>query len=51
MFGDLRVYDADSHLLLTPAMWAELPAEYRHRRPRPLEVHRSEEHTSELQSH
>ena len=42
MFDGLRVYDADSHLLLTPAMWADLPAEFKHRRPRPLQVHDTE---------
>jgi uncharacterized protein len=38
MLGNYRVYDADSHLLLTPAMWADLPPEFAHRRPRPVEV-------------
>jgi predicted TIM-barrel fold metal-dependent hydrolase len=42
MFGNLKVYDADSHLLLTPAMWEDLAPEFKHRRPRPLEVHDTE---------
>lgn len=39
MLENFKVYDADSHLLLTPAMWADLPAQYQRRRPRPLKVH------------
>lgn len=38
MLENFKVYDADSHLLLTPAMWADLPADFQPRRPRPLRV-------------
>jgi predicted TIM-barrel fold metal-dependent hydrolase len=38
MLNDYPVYDADSHLLMSPRMWEGLPAEYAARRPRPLEV-------------
>ncbi len=42
MLRNFRVYDADSHLLLTPGMWEDLPPEFQHRRPRPLQVHDAE---------
>ena len=42
MLQNFKVYDADSHLLLTPAMWADLPREFHQRRPRPLKVHDTE---------
>jgi len=38
MIKNFPVYDADSHLLLSPRMWADLPGEYAARRPRPLTV-------------
>lgn len=33
-----RVFDADAHVMMSPAMWADLPKEYHVRRPRPLTV-------------
>ncbi len=38
MLKNHRVYDADSHVLLSPRMWEDLPAAYTARRPRPLTV-------------
>ncbi|MFT5539384.1 MAG: putative TIM-barrel fold metal-dependent hydrolase [Alphaproteobacteria bacterium] len=38
MIKNYPVYDADSHLLLSPKMWEDLPGEYAARRPRPLTV-------------
>jgi predicted TIM-barrel fold metal-dependent hydrolase len=38
MIKNFPIYDADSHLLLSPRMWEDLPAEYAARRPRPLTV-------------
>jgi predicted TIM-barrel fold metal-dependent hydrolase len=35
MLGNYRVYDADAHVILAPAMWQDLPEKYRARRPRP----------------
>jgi hypothetical protein len=35
MIGDYRVYDADAHVILAPAMWEDLPEKYVPRRPRP----------------
>jgi predicted TIM-barrel fold metal-dependent hydrolase len=35
MLGSYRVYDADAHVILAPAMWEDLPKEYVPRRPRP----------------
>jgi hypothetical protein len=28
MLGNYRVYDADAHVILAPAMWEDLPKEY-----------------------
>jgi predicted TIM-barrel fold metal-dependent hydrolase len=38
MLNGFKVYDADAHALMTPAMWADLPTEFKLRRPRPLNV-------------
>ncbi|MDX1485516.1 MAG: amidohydrolase family protein [Alphaproteobacteria bacterium] len=38
MLKNHRVYDADSHVLLSPRMWDGLPEDYVARRPRPLTV-------------
>ena len=38
MLGSYRVYDADAHVILTPAMWEDLPEKYLARRPRPAVV-------------
>jgi hypothetical protein len=35
MLGSYRVYDADAHVILAPAMWQDLPNKYVPRRPRP----------------
>ena len=35
MLGSYRVYDADAHVILAPAMWEDLPEKYVPRRPRP----------------
>jgi predicted TIM-barrel fold metal-dependent hydrolase len=35
MLGNYRVYDADAHVILAPAMWEDLPEKYVPRRPRP----------------
>lgn len=35
MLGSYRVYDADAHVILAPAMWEDLPEKYVSRRPRP----------------
>jgi predicted TIM-barrel fold metal-dependent hydrolase len=35
MLGSYRVYDADAHVILAPAMWEDLQREYAPRRPRP----------------
>jgi predicted TIM-barrel fold metal-dependent hydrolase len=36
MLDGLKVYDADSHLLMSPRMWEGLPPEFQARRPRPI---------------
>jgi predicted TIM-barrel fold metal-dependent hydrolase len=38
MLDGFKVYDADAHALMTPAMWADLPPDFTIRRPRPLRV-------------
>src|SRR6266404_4922653 len=35
MLGSYRVYDADAHVILAPAMWEDLAEKYIPRRPRP----------------
>jgi len=35
MLGSYRVYDADAHVILAPAMWEDLPEKYVPRRPCP----------------
>ena len=35
MLASYRVYDADAHVILAPAMWEDLPEKYVSRRPRP----------------
>lgn len=37
MLDGYRVYDADAHIMMSPAMWADLPKEYAFRRPRPVQ--------------
>jgi predicted TIM-barrel fold metal-dependent hydrolase len=39
MLQGYRLYDADAHAMMSPRMWADLPAEYAARRPRPVRVH------------
>ena len=36
MLEGYRIYDADAHVMMSPRMWADLPAEYQFRRPRPV---------------
>jgi len=38
MINDYKVFDADAHLMMSPAMWQDLPREYHTRRPRPVEI-------------
>jgi predicted TIM-barrel fold metal-dependent hydrolase len=38
MFKNYRLYDADAHVILAPAMWEDLPAKYYSRRPRPANL-------------
>jgi hypothetical protein len=38
MIEDYRVYDADAHVMLAPAMWGDLPEKYFTRRPRPANL-------------
>lgn len=38
MLNNRPIYDADSHVLLSPRMWEDLPDKYVARRPRPLTV-------------
>jgi hypothetical protein len=38
MLNGFQIFDADAHAFLTPGMWADLPAEFKLRRPRPLRV-------------
>lgn len=38
MFQGYKIYDADSHVIMSPRMWAELSAEYVPRRPRPVHL-------------
>src|SRR5947207_13192993 len=48
----MRIIDADGHVLERDIPWADLiDAPYRSRAPRAVQDNRSEEHTSELQSH
>ena len=35
MLRSYRVYDADAHVILAPAMWEDLSEQYVARRPRP----------------
>ena len=44
MLNGFQVYDADAHALMTPGMWADLPSQYKLRRPRPLQVADSGRH-------
>jgi len=39
MLQGYRVFDADAHGSINPAMWEDLPASFRARRPRPVTVH------------
>ncbi len=36
MLNGYKIYDADAHVFTTPEMWADLPAKYHMRRPRPV---------------
>lgn len=38
MIKNYKVFDADAHVMMSPAMWQDLPREYHARRPRPVEV-------------
>jgi uncharacterized protein len=38
MIGNYRLYDADAHVILAPAMWEDLPDKYVPRRPRPANL-------------
>ena len=38
MIHQYKVFDADAHVMMSPAMWEDLPKEYHVRRPRPLTV-------------
>lgn len=38
MLQGYRVFDADAHGMMTPRMWADLPANYVARRPRPVRI-------------
>jgi uncharacterized protein len=38
MIGNYRLYDADAHVILAPAMWEDLPEKYVPRRPRPANL-------------
>ncbi len=38
MIENYRIYDADAHVILAPAMWKDLPAVYVPRRPRPANL-------------
>ena len=38
MLNGFQVFDADAHALMTPGMWADLPDQYKLRRPRPIRV-------------
>ena len=38
MIGGYRLYDADAHVILAPAMWGDLPEKYFPRRPRPANL-------------
>jgi predicted TIM-barrel fold metal-dependent hydrolase len=38
MIDKYKVFDADAHVMMSPAMWDDLPKEYQTRRPRPLIV-------------
>ena len=38
MIQGYKIFDADAHVMMGPAMWADLPKEYAARRPRPLEL-------------
>jgi predicted TIM-barrel fold metal-dependent hydrolase len=39
MLQGFRVFDADAHGSINPRMWADLPEQYRERRPRPVTIH------------
>ncbi len=38
MLEGYKVFDADAHGSLSPAMWETLPKEYAVRRPRPVDI-------------
>jgi predicted TIM-barrel fold metal-dependent hydrolase len=38
MIHGYKIFDADAHVMMSPAMWQDLPQEYAFRRPRPLEL-------------
>lgn len=39
MIQGFKVFDADAHGSINPSMWADLPEQYRTRRPRPVTIH------------
>jgi predicted TIM-barrel fold metal-dependent hydrolase len=38
MIHGYKIFDADAHVMMSPAMWEDLPKEYAFRRPRALEL-------------
>lgn len=38
MLDGYKIYDADAHVMMSPAMWEDLPKEYAFRRPRPVMI-------------
>src|SRR4029450_216600 len=38
MIDNYKIFDADAHVMMSPAMWHDLPKEYQTRRTRPLIV-------------
>lgn len=39
MLQGFKIFDADAHGSINPSMWADLPEQYRTRRPRPVTIH------------
>jgi hypothetical protein len=38
MINGFRVYDADAHAIMSPAMWQDLPEDFIRRRPRAVRI-------------
>ncbi|HVA22979.1 MAG TPA: amidohydrolase family protein [Chloroflexota bacterium] len=38
MLQDIYIYDADAHVMMSPAHWQDLPEHLRDRRPRPIRI-------------